>query len=107
LQLGAYSPARETLHKHAFTGQLMNKIQPNGFYEGSNSPSNAIGTLGAFYNNQFIESREYYSEKSTNYVLSSTGSIKKITPTLIEGSSIERDEANKIISRMYFRLRKQ
>jgi hypothetical protein len=91
------------------TGKLNNKVQPNGVYEGlfeSRQAKSSGMTLGAFCNNnQFTGSLEYESPRFA--VNTSTGSIKQISPTLIEGSSIERDEANNIISRTYFRLRKQ
>jgi hypothetical protein len=91
------------------TGKLNNKIQPNGVYEGlfeSRQAKSSGMTLGAFCNNnEFTGSLEYDSPRFA--VNTSTGSIKQITPTLIEGSSIERDESNNIIGRRYFRLRKQ
>jgi hypothetical protein len=91
------------------TGKLNNKIQPNGVYEGwfeSRQAKSSGMTLGAFCNdNQFTGSLEYEAPRFA--VNTSTGSIKQISSTLIEGSSIERDEANNIISRTYFRLRKQ
>jgi hypothetical protein len=91
------------------TGKLNNKIQPNGVYEGlfeSRQTKSSGMTLGAFCNNnEFTGSLEYESPRFA--VNTSTGSIKQITPTLIEGSSIERDESNNIIGRTYFRLRKQ
>ena len=100
------------------TGRLNSKVQPNGIYEGliENHQEKRKGiTLGGFCNNnQFLATYEYnvpkfkYEYWLPEYtVQSSNGSIKKITPTLIEGSSIERDENNIIISRTYFRLRKQ
>lgn len=91
------------------TGKLNNKIQPSGVYEGlfeSRQAKSSGMTLGAFCNNnQFTGSLEYEAPRFA--VNTSMGSIKQLSPTLIEGSSIERDENNNIISRTYFRLRKQ
>jgi hypothetical protein len=88
------------------TGVSNSRVQPNGVYEGllqSHSADSKGVTIGAFCkNNQFTGSYEF-PQYSVQTVI---GSIKQITPTLIEGSSIERDENNKIFSRSYFRLRK-
>ncbi len=89
------------------TGVSNSRVQPSGVYEGllQNRSTNSEGvTIGAFCkNNQFTGSYE-----SPQYSVQTViGSIKQITPTLIEGSSVERDDNNNIVGRTYFRLRKQ
>jgi hypothetical protein len=97
----------------SFVGKLDLEVQPNGVFEGELERPNPVLakgiSLGAFCkNNQFAESYEmWFHDSFTTRVPLNTGSIKQISPTLIEGSSIERDRKDKIVGQRYFRLRKQ